>query len=92
MTYDNPVCIFVSKMLKFSDVISIFFIIGLERRFSDFLNTLRSISSDRSKGKKLSFKCSTGLQNFRICLENLELVYIYLWGLDVILSVQDVVN
>ena len=66
MTYDNPVWIFVSKMLKFSDVIFSSFN-GLERRFSDFLNTLWSVLSDRSKGKKLSFKCSTDLQNFRIC-------------------------
>ena len=53
--------------IKFSDVIGIFFINGLERRFSDFLNTLGSVLSDRSKGKKLSFKCSADLQNFRIC-------------------------
>ena len=40
MTYDNPVWIFVSKMLKFPDVISIFLTVSLERRFPDFADIL----------------------------------------------------
>ena len=40
MTYDNPVWIFVSMMLKFPDVISIFLTVSLERRFPDFADIL----------------------------------------------------
>ena len=40
--------------------------IGLERIFFDSLNTLWSILSDRSKGKKLSFKWSIDVQNLLI--------------------------
>ena len=50
-----PVSIFVSKMLKFTYVISNFFFLILYDQFCS-----------RSKGKKLWFKCSTDLQNFRI--------------------------
>ena len=66
----NPVWIFISKMLKFTCVIvyQVFSsFIGLERRLSDFLNIFWSILFDRSKGKKFSLKCYTGLQNFWIC-------------------------
>ena len=43
-----------------------FSFIGWDRRFSDFVNTLWLILSDKSKGKKPLFRCSTDLQNFQI--------------------------
>ena len=90
MTYDNP--FFVSKMRKFTDITSIFFIYGLEKDSRIFLILYDQFYPTDHKVKNFHLSVLLTFKILEFIWENLELVYLHHLGLDVIVSVQDVAN
>lgn len=91
---DNPSWSFVSNMLKFVDVISMYFLHLLLVQEEDcliFLIFMIDYPSDQ-KAKSLHLSAPLNFKIFEFVSANLELVYLDHLGLDVIVSVKDAVD
>ena len=83
MTYDTPVRIFVSKMVN-----SVYEF----QKYLYYLLVYDLFHTTDQTANNFHLSVLLTLKIFECVSENLELLYLYHLGLDVILSVQDFVN